>query len=234
MANIFDYDDKSFKAFSKFYSKAPFKARRATAALLSRFAFGTRMKAIQEIENTMTVRSERFVASSIRFNSARATKIDNQVSSTFSIERDRFTGWIEQSEGSADKRTRSQSLLARGSNFSKKVKPSIRMKPGRDFLSMSDFKLPDGAGKVPAYIKMVKRNHKNKPFILKKKYKQIKRGVYKFTRNKMQILQNFEKKPRAVKRNPWMLNARENYFKSIDLNHEWSRAIDFITKKRKF
>jgi len=234
MANIFEYNDKSFKAFSKFYAKAPFKARRATARVLSQFAFGVRQEALKEIKKKMTIRSEKFVNSSMRFKGARSARIDDQVSATFSIGRARFSGWEEQNDGTADKRTRSQSLLARGNNFKKKVKPSVKMKPGRDFISMGDFKLPSGKAQVPAYLKAVKAKYKNKPFILKKKYKNIKRGLYKFVRNKMQILQNFEKKPRKVKRIPWMKTARGNYFRKTDIDREWIKALDFITKKKKF
>ena len=51
-ATIFDYDDKAFKAFARFYSKAPQKARKATARMLTQFAFGTRQEAIKEIKRT--------------------------------------------------------------------------------------------------------------------------------------------------------------------------------------
>lgn len=234
MANIFDYSDRSFKAFSKFYAKAPFKARRATARMLSQFAFGTRQEAIGEIVRTMTVRSEKFVSSSMVFKGARAQPIDQQQSSAGSIARQRFSGWVEQQDGKIDNRTRTQSLLARGNNFSKRVKPSVRMKPGRDFITMGDFDLPSGGQQVPTYISMVKKKYKNKPFLLKKKYKNIKRGVYKFVKNKMQILQNFEAKKRKPKPNPWMTNARLRFFKSTDVDKEWGKAISFITKKKKF
>ena len=235
MSTIFDYNKKTFKEFSRFYEKAPVKARRATARMLSVFAFGTKEEAFREIRRTMTIRSERFVKTSLRYKGARATNIDSQRSSAFSIERDRFTGWKEQNEGSPDKRTRSQSLLSRGRSFNKRVRPSARMKPGRSFIDENDFDdLPSGNKKVPAMIARVKLKHKNKPFIIKRKYKSIKRGLYKFIRNKMMILQNFEKKKTTVKRNPWMMNARRNYFKRADISKEWGKSIEFRTKKRRF
>ena len=235
MTTIFDYDKKAFKEFSKFYRAAPAKARRATARMLTRFAFGTREEAIKEIHRTMTVRSEGFVKRQMRFKGARATNIDNQESSTFSVATDRFTGWKEQNDGTPDKRTRSQSLLARGRSFDKKVSPRNRMKPGNRFFSANSFdKMPTGAKETPALIKRMKVNHKNKPFIIKKRYKRIKRGVYKFVRNKMMILQNFEKKRTTPKKNPWMRSARENYFRSANLDREWTKSIEFITRKKKF
>ena len=234
MTDIFSYSDRSFKAFSKFYAKAPFLARRSTARMLSVFAFGTRKEAINEINSTMNVRNQKFVSSSIIFRGARATRIDDQQSSTGSIARARSTGWIEQQEGKVDSRTRSQSLLARGNNFDKQVAPSARLKPGRSFITMGSFDLPSGPAQVPTYIRLVKSKYKNKPFILNKKYRQIKRGVYKFVRNKMMLLQNFERKPRKVKHNPWMTNARERYMSKVDLDAEWVKSIEFITKKKKF
>lgn len=234
MATIFDFDKRALKAFVKFYEVAPFKARKATARLLSQFAFGTRQKAIKEIHKTMTVRSPKFVERSIIFKSAKASRIEDQVAITASISRPRFTGWREQEDGLVDQRTRTQSLLARGNNFAKKVKPSVRLKPGRSFIKLGDFGTPSGPNQIPAFIKIVKGKYKNRPFILNKKYKQIKRGVYKFVRNKMQILQNFEAKRRKPKSNPWMTNARRKYFSSTDIDAEWGKAIKFITKKKRF
>lgn len=234
MANIFDYNEKAFKEFSRFYAAAPGKARRATSRLLSQFAYGTREEATKHIKNTMTVRNPKFVETSIRWRGARPTNIDNQKSQTFSVSLRNTTGFKEQQDNKVDKRTRSQSLLARGNTFSKKVKPSLRMKPSRSFFSAADFDLPSGKAQTPALIKHMKKKYKNKPFLIKKKYRQIKRGLYKFVRNKMMLLQNFEKKPRPVKYNPWMDKARQNFFRSTNVDKEWGKAIKFITTKRKF
>ena len=234
MADIFNYNQKSMKAFIKFYQEAPGKAKKATARMLSQFAFGTREEAIKQIKKTMTVRNERFVKSSIIWRGARIGPIESQQSSAGSIRRGKSTGWAEQQDNKTDKRTRSQSLLARGNNFNRKVKPSVRMKQKNRFFSSGSFGIEKGKQEVPRLIRKMKRDYKNKPFIIKTNYKQIKRGVYKFVRKKMMILQNFEKRPKGVRRNPWMDNARANFFKSTDIDKEWGKAIDFILKKKKF
>ena len=234
MATIFDYDKRSFKAFAKFYGKAPTKARQATARLLSQFAFGTRLSAIEEINRTMTVRTPRFVTSSMRYTAARPRSIDNQVAITASIAKPRSTGFREQVTQKPDKRTRTQSLLARGNNFDKRVKPRNRMKPGASFITESDADIKGNQEKVPGLIRYVKRNHKNKPFLITRKYKRIKKGLYIFKKNKMMILQNFEAKRRTPKHNPWMENARNRFFRGTDIQSEWMKAITFITNKKKF
>lgn len=234
MTTIFDYNKKVFDSFSRFYAKAPGKARKATARMLNQFAFGVKDETFLHMKRTMTVRNPRFVKSSVRVIMARSTNIDRQKSQTGSIKRARFSGWIEQEEKVPDDRGRSQSLLARGGNWNKKVKPSVKMKPGRNFTSMGDFDLPSGKGKFPAYFRKIKKGNKGKPFLVKRKYKSLKRGLYKFIRGKMMILQNFEKKKKPVKLNPWMTKSRERYFRRVNLNKEWEKSIAFITKKKKF
>lgn len=235
MATIFEFNDSSLKSFSKFFGKAPKRARRVVARLLTQFAFGTREFAIKEIKKSMTIRNERFLKSRMRFERAKPINIDNQESRTFSVGATNFTGWAEQQSGSVHKRTRSQTLLARGGNFKRKVKPSVRMKPGKSFVNEGDFNLPSGKGKMPAYFRILRKpSNRNKPFIIKRKYKSLDRGLYVQKRGKLKKLQSFDAKPTKVKRNEWMTRARASYFKSINLEKEWIKAIDNVLTKKRF
>lgn len=235
MATIFDYNDRVFKEFSKFYGRAPKQARRATARMLTQFAFGTRVQAIKEIESSMVTRTKGFVKSSLRFSGAKPVHIDLQESHTFSIAKPRSTGFLEQQEGSMNKNSVSKTLLSRGNNFSRRVAPRFRLKSSNNFITENDFNdLPSGSKKTGAYIARVKRKYKNKPFLVRRKYKSIKKGIYIFKRKQMLILRNFEAKPRRVKKNPWMTRAREKFFKNNDVDQQWIKAMNFITRKRKF
>lgn len=230
MATIFDWDDRSFKAFTKLYKNSPSKARRATAQLLSQFAFATRQQAIIEINRSMTVRSKKFVESRLRFKRARNEQIDHQRSKTFSVGAKNFSGWEEQMTGGKQKGTRTQSLLARSGNFDKKVKPSNRMKPGRNFINRGDYDLPRGGDEMKVYFIKVRTQNPNKPFIVKKRYKRVKKGLYIFKRGKMRMLQNFEASPRATKVNPWMRRARANFNKQMDIGKEWEKSLRTVYK----
>lgn len=234
MADIFNYSDRSFKAFSKFYDKAPRRARMATAQVLSKMAFGTRKEAVREIKRTMTVRNPRFVERQMRFGRARNTNINNQQSWAGSIEGRNFTGWEENAEGGVDNRSRTQTLLARSGSFKKKVKPSLRMKPSNDFLSQSDFKLPSGKNKMPAYLSQLKRKHKNKPFIVRKKYKKMIKGLYKFRKNKPVMLQNLDPKRKKIKKNTWLLTAKRRFFAKNNLDDIWRDSMDDLFRNKRF
>lgn len=236
MATIFDYNDRAFKEFSKFYNKAPSRARKASARMLSKFAFGTRNEAIIEINRTMSVRNKRFVARGMRFQNARPTNIDNQFSVAGSISGNRFSGWKENYEGSRDNRTRTHSLLSRSGSWKKKIKPSVRMKPARDFLSISDFSKETSRSSNPnaVFLALMKKKKKNKAFIMKKRYKGLKKGVYKYTGRKLKRLIDLEPKSRSVKRNRWLDTARNRFFAKNNLDELWKEAISDLFKSKRF
>ncbi len=230
MATIFDWDDRNLKAFIKLYGKAPNKARAAVAQLLSQFAFATRQLAIEEINKSMTVRNARFVKSRVRFERARVEAIENQRSRTFTIGAKNFSGWEEQVTGGRSSRTRTQSLLARGGSFDKKVRPSIRMKPNRNFLNRGDFDLPKGGNEMQVYFIKVRTNHPNKPFIVEKRWRKVKKGLYIFKGRKMRMLQNFEAKPRATKKDDFMQRARDKFDNTLDISKQWEIALNKVFK----
>ncbi len=234
MSSIFEFNDSSLKNFSKFYNAAPRRARKATARMLSKFAFGTRNEAIKVIRETMNVRNDRFVSSKVRFQGAKATNIDSQQSGAGSVFGRNFTGWEENARGSRDKRTRTQSLLARGNNWNKKVKPSVRMKPAKEFISESDFKLPDGKAKMPAYFAKIRTKHKRKPFIIKKKYKSMDKGLYVFRRSKIMKLQNFNPTAKSIKKNPWLKTARRRFFAKNSIEDLWKESMEDLFKMKNF
>ena len=129
MGTRFTFDKTGIKDFAKEQKRKPYKIRRATADVLSAIAYQTKLVSFIEIDKTMTVRSKRFVQTALRYKRAKPGRIDGQESSAFSIERDRFSGWAEQMGENRDKRTRTQSLLARSKSFEKKVAPRNRAKP---------------------------------------------------------------------------------------------------------
>lgn len=234
MKTIFDFNQTSFENFAKFYDKAPGKARKSTARLLSKFAFGTRNQALIEIKKSMNIRNERFVARNLRFKGAKPTNIDAQSSGAGSIETRGFTGWIENAKGSRDNRTRSQTLLSRGNNWNKKIKGPNRMKPGNNFIDVGDFKLPDGKQKMPAFFAKIKRKHKNKPFVIKRKYKTMPKGLYVYKRRKIQKLQDFNPKTKIIKKNPWLRRARRNFFANNSIEKLWEESIKDLFKTKRF
>ena len=234
MSTIFEYNDTSFKNFSKFYDKAPKRARKATARMLSKFAFGVRNQAIKEIKETMNVRNARFVERQMRFKSAKPINIDSQESGAGSVSVRGFSGWEENAKGSRDPRTRTQSLLARGNSWGKKVRPSVRMKPANEFTSEGDFKLPDGKRKMPAYFAKIRTKRKNKPFIIKKKYKSMPKGLYVFKRGKIMKLQNLDPKPKSIRKNPWLRTARRKFFSKNSIEDLWKESMEDMFKLKNF
>lgn len=233
-SEAFTLDVKDLIKLRKFYKRAPHLFARATASMLNSFAFGTRTQAIKTIKQKMTVRNERFVNSRMRVERARGSSILQQEAIAGSIESPRFSGWAEQELGTPTSRTRVANVLARGGNFNRQIKPSLRLKPGRDFPDANDFKGGDETTRTATLINSAKRGKTRRPFIigknLKGKLRTLKSGLYRVRRKKLERLQSFEPQKVQPKRIRWMTIARKEYFKRTNVKRLWGRTLERILK----
>ncbi len=225
MTKLFSIQAKDIVDLIKFYKRAPQQFQRASGMVLNSFAFGTRKAAIDTINDEMTVRNPRFVSSSLLVDKTPLNaKFTAQEATIGSIKRDRFSGWIEQQTGKRRKKTRVATLLARGQSAGKQVKPSVRMKPSKDFPDPSEFK-----NSVPAMLNALTRKKHRKPFILKK-FSKFKPGLYKFLRKKIVKLQDFDSKKAQPKRLDWMGIAIDKYFRAHPIRDTWADALRRVLK----
>lgn len=232
---IFDVEQKNLIDLIKFYQAAPRKFGVASGMLLNNLAFGTRKEAIEMINRHMTVRSKAFVQRNIIVNKATfAAAMMSQKSEVGSIERPRFSGWIEQETGKATDRTRAFLLEARRGQKKKRAMPSARLKP-----SFKPLK-PEDMGEASAYIKndhhraqvllmWTWRNKWRKPFIIHG-HKKIKTGLYKWKGSKLRKLQTFKPRRRQPKKFQWMLLSRNRYLFKTDIGKLWAQALDRVIK----
>ena len=234
VSEAFTLDVKDLIKLRKFYKRAPHLFARATASMLNSFAFGTRLEQLRVIRRTMKVRNDRFVKSRIRVEKAHGRNILQQESVTGSISSPRFSGWEEQELGTRTERSRVANVLARGGDFNRQVKPSLRLKPGRDFSDANDFSGHDETSRTAALINSAKRGKTRRPFIigrnLKGKLRSLKSGLYRVRRKKLERLQSFEPKRAQPRRNRWATTGYKNYFKNTNIRHLWGRTLERILK----
>lgn len=229
MAQLFDIEAKNLIRLHRFYRRAPRQFARAAANVLTSFAFGNRSESLDIIKSKMTVRNERFVKGSVRVEKARGNvPLSAQQSRVGSIQRDRFTGWVEQETGQKTTRTRTSTLLARGGNISRQVRPAFRLKPGNKFASPDDFPGQSPQHRVTVMLQTLSRQKSIRPFIIKG-HRKFKSGLYKFLRKKIRRIQTF-KNPKQPKRVRWLTLGRFKYFKSTNIDQVWAGALKRVLK----
>lgn len=181
--------------------------------MLNAFAFGTRTHAIRVIDRAMIVRNRRFVESRLRVTKANIhAPVSRQAAWTGSVPNARFTGWVEQEFGKRTSRNRASTLLGRGGSQQKQMRPSIRLKPGREVITPEDFGLD---GNLGGFVAMLLRKRDNRII-------RIKGSFYKRNRKRLQMVQKMEKvQPKRLR---WMRRARGQYFAATDLDALWSRT----------
>lgn len=217
------------KNLEKFYRKAPRKFARASAGMLNNLAFQTRSEALIRIAADMNIRSDRFVASRMRVARARSGPISQQKAEVGSVPTSRFSGWVEQETGKAPQRNRVFGIAARRGKEQNTASAKARLKPSNHFFSPSDFniKANDDDHRTAIFLQLMSREHANKPFVMRRRYRKMRKGIYVFSkRGQLKQLQQFG--AMKVKRKPWMAPARKAVLTTANVRAQWARAISHV------
>ena len=213
----------------KFYKKAPKKFARASAGMLNNLAFQTRNTALVNIASDLVIRNPRFVASRMQVEKAKSGPMSQQRAEVGSVARDRFSGWAEQETGAEPLRNRVFTLTARRGNNQNQASPSSRLKPGNKIVDINDLNIA-ATGRMARrriFIQMMSRRPKE-PFVMRRKYKKMRRGVYVFRGKRLLQLQAFD--AMKVKRKPWMRPARAKVMTRSNIRAAWAKSIKFVLR----
>lgn len=235
---MFNLNRRDILRLEKFYKRAPKQFMFAARGMLTTFAFQAREQQIREIQSSMTVRNLRFIKSRIRYQKARGGRIDNIFSESGSVRSSRFTGWEEQQTGIKAKRTRTQSLTARG-EWKSQVMGTARMKPTNKFFDPdSEMEGKSTEQRMTAALAgMRKGTVKKRNFLIRKKMKgrmsTFKRGLWAMKRRLTFRLQTFDPPRVQPRRNPWHTRAVQKAMRRINLRNEWAKQITRVLDYKK-
>lgn len=204
-------------------------AKRAVTATINDAAFATRDNALEEIGSQMTIRAQRFVGGSIRVAKARHSR---QEATVGSIVRDRFSGWEEQETGSKSDKDRAPTLAARGGNKKKRMAPSVRFKAANKFPEQDDFSGNTVARRIVDMLRVLERRKYRKPFLISKKRRGFRRGLYRFRRKKLELVQALDT-PQKVRKNPWMKPAYTLTLNSGRVLKKWKEEMGRALLRRR-
>lgn len=228
----FKFNASDLILFRRFLKKAPKLFNASIIGTLNTLAFETRTALIVRVDEQMQVRDKKFVSRSIQVLKAKGRDFRTAEAVVGSVHRARFSGWIEQETGKKSIKNRTQTLLARGNSESKKVKQKARLKRSNQIAKISDFqiKAKSKAHRLIIFLEMMRRQRKT--FIMPRKYKRLKRGVYSVSKGgkKLQRIQTFG--PRKVNKDPWMKPVVRGQLKQADIRKIWAQNVERMLPKR--
>lgn len=230
-----------YNNYVKELKRAASRVKFASALYLTELATEGRARSLNEIQNSMIVRDLRFIKGRLAVQPASKTRPPmGQVARTGSKAKPRFSGWLEQQQGGQDKE-RVGMTLARGGSRLKKLKPALRLKPGRTFPSPANTPIANAQSdehRAHAFLRIMSRRRK-KPFILYGHNKlpsglwtlEGRHGKGKWPRPR--LLQAFDADSR-IRRNRWMEHAIRSLKRRFNAQREWDRSWRKagVTKKR--
>jgi hypothetical protein len=240
---VFELGLADFLNFKRMQKRFPKVFSKAGAHMLNTSAFETRKLAIENIENSMIGRNERFIKSSVRVKKARLGAPLNQIfSQVGSVERERFSGWREQEGGQQTKREHQAHPAARKNNIAKQVVRRARLRAAGRFPKPTDFRGAAGnpVARAARMIHILSRSGFTKPFLIfglenKKKGRKVPPGLYQFgsgayPNRRIKLLQRF-KRPKPTRKKPWLQPAREEFVRDVNLRTVWGKAVAFELRK---
>jgi hypothetical protein len=240
---LFHTDNFEVYAMARWLQSFPKKVPVLASQLLNNMAF----KSKQEIEDTFDtqfiLRKERFVKGSIRFTKAKpAAGVNAMFSSVHNIERQRFTAMTEQETGIDTQRKRIASKAGRGGAFTKKIKPSVRLKR-RNMYSVKNMPkvVPSGLSsqtKNTIMLRFLQHWGWRKPFIIVH-HKKLPPGVYKFRKGTADGMRNLElqqflspEKNLQPARRPWMNKSVNRMLARFNVGAEWIKLSRRMVRRR--
>ena len=143
-----------------------------------------------------------------------------------SIKKDRSSGWIEQETGRRSNKDRVATIMGRSGSESKQIKPSIRLKQGRRFKSAQDFEPNGSVGRTLMMLMKLKREKYKKPFVVRRRNKYKRRGMYKFVRGKAKLLYAFNTKKVRPARVVWLRGGSRVDNNKNNIRDRWGVAIE--------
>lgn len=225
----FNFDGSDLLLLRKFYKKAPVLFARSVVNTLNSLAFTSRTALLATLNDQMTIRDPRFVARQMKVDKAKGTDFMNAESEVGSVSTNRFSGWIEQETGKRSEKNRTTTLLARGGSESNKVRPKNRLKPTKALAKISDFKIKARRQhRLIIFLQMMSRQKKS--FLMPRKYKGLKRGVYVTSRNKLHRIYTTE--PMNTKKSPWMKPTIKRVITSQLIRNTWAEQSVRVLPRR--
>jgi len=233
-AEMFQIDQKDLKMLRKFYKRAPQLFARASAGILNDFAFGTKTEIEKLLKNRLTIRNQAFLRGSIRVQKADGKVIDRQKSKVGSVTRPRFSGWLEQQTGKKDPRSHKPTIFARRGNKFSAVPPGNRLKQSSVALRPEDFNIRASNDKTRTiiFLQIMRKKSRGRPFYIKKKYKKLRRGIYKMQGGRIRRLHSLDRTKKKIQSFDWINQSRKNFFAQANIRNLWGDQLRRVLKLR--
>ena len=218
---IFEIKMNEIFALRKWFLDKPREMRRCTATILNNYAFGTREQLLRVLPELMTIRNAGLVRKTLWADKANyGDPIEAQQShaGTRLAGLQRFTGWVEQEDGTKAKRTRLQTRAARGGSFANEVQSANRLRPGNHVLRIAEYNPRGGLSNIGGFTAMVKR----------KKYAGLYMIENKILRGGRLIQKIRPQKGLQPRKKPFLLYSAGRYHGSIDLSLMWYRTVERV------
>ena len=132
-------DNRDLRKFQELMkNEAPRGFQKVVAEYLNTMAFEQRKENKKNLEQQLTIRSQRFLNNSLRVEKTKPVSINQQIAISGSIRWEGGTGWEEQQTGKPAQRKRTVTPSARGSK-SEILKNRYRMKPSNKIYKPEQF-----------------------------------------------------------------------------------------------
>jgi len=191
-AKITMLDEKGFK---KMLKRLPQQTVNAAARTLSDMAYTSRMHGLTVLNRVMTIRNPSFIRAALQYspvdrissvmNPQSFTNITRLKSAYGSVQRNRFSGWIEQETGQKTEFERTPTFAARTMKWDKQIEKRLRMTRSAKIKHLSDFPGATRKEQMGLMMAFLYKQKKEQLIWLSKPYGRMRDGLWLFNNPRM-------------------------------------------------
>lgn len=222
----FDLDLTDLSKLERLFERSPKLFVRAVVGTINNLAFSQRQKYIEELDERMTVRNEAFVNRQMKVTKAKGRDLGSIEAVAGSVSGPRFSGWTEQERGDTPANNRMITAFGRvAGDESRQAKGKARAKTINKFAKISDYTIKANSRRHRLIIFLQMMIDQKKTFVMPRKYKGLKRGVYFATAKKLRRVQTFG--DRKVRKDQWM-NPVNRKIDQREIANHWEKTLNFL------
>lgn len=222
----FELDLDDFEALEKLFKRSRGLFVRAAVGTVNNLAFSQRQEYINQIDESMNIRNQRFVSRQMAVTKAKTRDLDSIQAVAGSVQTSRFSGWAEQERGEPAKNNRMITTFGRvKADDSRQAKGPARAKTTNKFAKISDYTIRANSRRHRLIIFLQMMIKEKKTFVMPRKYKGLKRGVYFATAKKLRRVQTFGN--RKVRKNQWMNRANQK-IDQREIERNWEKTLNYL------
>jgi hypothetical protein len=231
---ILTIDLTSFHQFEKWMKNNYKQFATVTAMVLNEFGFLCRAESIRILKQSMIIRNERFLNSSMRVTKTKGSiPVMQQQTIVGSLLIGNSSGWAPQEFGTPTRLNKLITPAGRNGDMKNELPKELRTR-SKSILTESQFPGTSTETRTISMLRAMNTLGSDQPFrISKGAHRKLKAGLYQMQKRRLMRLQNFEQPTKIQRQIHWMEQSRNNVISNNKVRDLYYQKLTWLLNRNK-